>query len=327
VISVVICAYTKNRWDQLQAAVESVARQSASVQIVIVIDHNDELLEMATARWPNSQSPKRHVVANRFAKALSGARNTGVTVASGDVIAFLDDDATARDGWLDAIEAAFADYPSIGGLGGRVEPAWQVEPPAWLPPEFWWVVGCSYVGLPGEAREVRNPIGANMGFSRAVFEKVGGFREEIGRVGTIPLGCEETELSIRAGAAGFAIWFVPDAVVDHFVPADRLTVGYFIRRCHSEGLSKAVVSGLAGAADGLQSERKYVSETLPRAAMAASRRLVTGPRRGDNLARLAALVGGVLAAAAGYARGTAAYHRRRDPLGPAPALQWDQPGS
>jgi len=322
VISVVICAYTTKRWDRLQAAVESVEGQSAPAEIVIVIDHNDELYEMSTARWPH-----HHVVANRFAKGLSGARNTGVTEASGDVIAFLDDDAAARDGWLDSLERTFGDNPSVGGAGGRVEPAWEAGPPGWLPPEFWWVVGCSYVGLPGEAREVRNPIGANMGFSRAVFEKVGGFREEIGRVGTIPLGCEETELSIRAGAAGFTIWYVPDAVVDHWVPAERSTVGYFVRRCYAEGLSKAVVTDLAGRADGLQSERKYVSETLPRAAITALRHVARGPRRLDNLGRMTALVGGVLAAGAGYARGTISYHGRRDPLGPAPALQWDRPES
>jgi glycosyltransferase involved in cell wall biosynthesis len=318
VTSVVICAYTMKRWDRLQAAVESVEGQSSSAEIVIVIDHNDELLEMCIRRWPH-----HHVVANGFAKGLSGARNTGVTEASGDVIAFLDDDAEARSGWLDSIEAAFDGDSSIGGVGGRVEPGWEAQPPGWLPAEFWWVVGCSYVGLPRETRQVRNPIGANMAFSRAVFEKVGGFREEIGRVGNIPLGCEETELSIRAAAAGFCIWYIPQAVVDHWVPAERLTPGYFLRRCHAEGLSKALVSGLAGRADGLQSERKYVSETLPRAGRAALRQVVVGPRRLDSLGRLAALGGGVLAAVAGYVRGTIAYRTRRDRLGPAPALDWD----
>ena len=156
-ITVVVCAYTTKRWDLLQVAIESVECQSVPAQIVLVIDHNDELYDMCVARWP-----QHHVVANRFAKGLSGARNTGVTEAAGDVIAFLDDDASARDGWLESLEQAFENDPSIGGVGGRVEPAWDVPPPGWLPPEFWWVVGCSYVGLPLTACEVRNPIGANM---------------------------------------------------------------------------------------------------------------------------------------------------------------------
>ena len=145
----------------------------------------------------------------------------------------------------------------------------------------------------------------------------------IGRVGTIPLGCEETELSIRAGVTGFTVRYVPEAIVDHWVPPERATPGYFVRRCYAEGLSKAVVSSLAGRADGLQSERKYVSETLPSAVFAAARRIATGPRRLDSLGRVSALVGGVVVAGAGYVRGMMGYRRRRDPLGPAPALQWD----
>lgn len=315
--SVVICAYTTKRWTQLQAAVESVASQTDDVEIVIVIDHNDQLLADSVARWPH-----RRVVANRFAKGLSGARNTGVSESTGDVIAFLDDDATAASGWLDALNAGFTDQ-AVGGVGGHVMPAWEKSPPNWLPPEFFWVIGCSYVGLPAIAQEVRNPIGANMGFRRSVFEQVGGFREEIGRVGTIPLGCEETELSLRARAAGFSVWYAPDATVHHSVPAERMTVRYFVRRCYAEGLSKALVSALAGRTEGLASERAYVTRTLPRAVRDALRRVVCGPSRVDGLCRAAAVIGGVAAAGTGFVRGTVSYRARRAPLGPAPSLRWD----
>jgi GT2 family glycosyltransferase len=315
VSSVVICAYTLARWGQLQESVESVAPQTSD--LVIVVDHNDELLQRCLARWP-----QHRVVPNRHAQGLSGARNTGVSEASDDVIAFLDDDATAERNWLEVLTATFSD-PSVGGVGGHVVPAWSASPPAWLPSEFWWVIGCSYTGLPSEIREVRNPIGANMAFRRSVFEQVGGFREEIGRVGTIPLGCEETELSIRARAAGFTVWYRPDAVVHHWVPAERVTLGYFFRRCYAEGLSKALVSALAGRDQGLASERTYVSRTIPAAAVVALSQAGRGPARAAALARLAALIGGVLAAADGFVRGTLAYRKRPTSLGPAPAIRWD----
>jgi GT2 family glycosyltransferase len=317
--SVVICAYTTKRWGQLQAAVESVAGQSADVDIVIVIDHADELLQMCVARWP-----EHRVVANRFAQGLSGARNTGLAVATGDVIAFLDDDAVAEHGWLDALTAGFVD-DSVGGVGGRVVPAWERDPPGWLPEEFWWVVGCSYAGLPTGAQEIRNPIGANMAFARSVFEQVGGFREEIGRVGTIPLGCEETELSIRARAAGFSVWYRPDAIVRHSVPAGRATLEYFLRRCYAEGLSKAVVSALAGRTDGLASERTYVTVTLPRAVRNALLETVRGPARRDGLRRAAAVIAGLVSAGAGFVRGTVVHRRRPTPLGAAPSIRWELP--
>ena len=315
--SVVICAYTTERWGQLQEAVESVATRSADAEIVIVVDHADDLLEMCATEWPHHR-----VVSNQFAQGLSGARNTGVAQTTGDVIAFLDDDATADSGWLDALTAGFTDQ-SVGGVGGRILPAWAKPPPGWLPPEFWWVVGCSYVGLPATAQEIRNPIGANMAFTRSVFEQVGGFREEIGRVGSIPLGCEETELSIRARAAGFNIWYVPDAVVHHWVPGARLTLRYFLHRCYAEGLSKAVVSALAGRTDGLASERAYASRTLPRAVRAALLQAVRGPARGDGLRRAATVVAGLLAAGAGFVHGAVVDRKRQTPLGPAPSIRWE----
>jgi GT2 family glycosyltransferase len=317
--SVVICAYTTKRWGQLQAAVESVSDQSGGVEIVLVIDHDDELLRRSVARWP-----QHRVVANRFAQGLSGARNTGVSEATGEVIAFLDDDATAEVGWLDSLVAGFTD-DSVGGVSGHVVPAWAEPPPRWLPPEFWWVVGCSYVGLPSMAQEVRNPIGANMAFRRSVFERVGGFREGIGRVGTIPLGCEETELSIRARSAGFSVWYAPDAIVHHWVPAERTTPRYFLRRCYAEGISKAVVSAFAGRADGLESERAYVTHALPAAARSGLSQAVRGPARVDGLGRVAAIVGGLLAAGVGFGRGTIAHRKRNGLLGPAPSIRVDHP--
>jgi GT2 family glycosyltransferase len=316
VTSVVICAYTTKRWDQLQAAVESVAGQSSNVEIVIVVDHDDDLLDMCVDKWPHHR-----VVPNRFAQGLSGARNTGVSYTTGEVIAFLDDDAVAESGWLDALTAGFADE-SVGGVGGHVKPAWAAAPPSWLPPEFWWVVGCSYVGLPIEAREVRNPIGANMAFTRSVFEHVGGFREEIGRVGTIPLGCEETEFSIRARAAGFTVWYLPTAIVHHSVPAERLTLRYFLRRCYAEGLSKALVSALAGRTDGLASERAYATRTLPHAVRGGLAQAVRGPARIDGLRRAAAVIAGLLSASVGYVQGAVAHRRRQASLGPAPTIPW-----
>jgi glycosyltransferase involved in cell wall biosynthesis len=315
VSSVIICAYTLARWDQLQAAVESVAHQTSD--LVIVVDHNDDLLEQCRARWPGHR-----VVANRHGQGLSGARNTGVSEAREDIIAFIDDDATADSAWLEVLTAGFTD-PSVGGVGGHVVPAWAAPPPTWLPSEFWWVLGCSYTGLPPEARPIRNPIGANMAFRRSVFEQVGGFREEIGRIGTTPLGCEETELSIRAGAAGFTVWYRPEAIVHHCVPPERVTLRYFLRRCYAEGLSKALVSALAGRNDGLASERAYVTRTLPTAAAGALAQAGRGPERLDGVARLAALIGGVLAAADGFVHGTLAYRRRPTSLGPAPSIQWD----
>ncbi len=174
-----------------------------------------------------------------MSKGLSGARNTGVRAARGDVVVFLDDDARGDERWLEKILEPFAD-PAVAGCGGWIVPEWQGERPRWFPQTFLWIMGCSYEGLPATGATIRNPIGANMALRRRVFDLVGGFSAGLGRIGTTPLGCEETELCIRYGVnhSDDRFVMVRESVVFHSVPASRTTWDYFFRRCWSEGLPK-----------------------------------------------------------------------------------------
>jgi glycosyltransferase involved in cell wall biosynthesis len=294
--SVVICAFTQRRWADLGAAIASVRRQSTpAAQVLVVVDHEDELLRRAAAEHRDVQ-----VLSNRHARGLSGARNTGVEAARGSHVAFLDDDAVADPRWLERLSAAYADEGTLGA-GGRVEPSWpRGARPVWFPAEFDWVVGCTHAGMPARPSEVRNLVGANMSFRRDVLVELGGFREGIGRVGARPVGCEETELCIRAGRRwpDGRIAYVPEARVVHRVTPERATPRYFLARCRAEGWSKARVSDMVGAGDGLAAERVYVRRTLPRAVL---RDVATAPRRPSALARPAAIVAGLLTTGAGYA--------------------------
>ena len=265
-VSVVICAYTMRRWDDIVAAVDSVVGQTVdAAEILLVIDHNDDLRTRATERFaPTSPYRRVRILPNSDRQGLSGARNTGVIAARGQVVAFLDDDASAAPDWIETLLRHYRD-PEVLGVGGRADPVWPGRRPGWLPREFDWVVGCSYLGQPTRPADVRNFIGANMSLRRSAFEAVGGFSHGIGRVGRTPLGCEETELCIRVHQQiqPAHLRYDPAMVVRHRVSADRVRVSYFLRRCYSEGLSKAVVSRLVGASDGLSSEREYISAVLP----------------------------------------------------------------
>ena len=217
--TVVICAYSEARWGELCAAISSVERQTHPAdECLLVIDHNPDLFKRSVEVFPNVK-----VIENVQATGLAGARNTGVGQASGEVIVFLDDDAWAEPDCLNELLRPYAD-PSVIGTGGLVVPAWIATPPAWFPKEFYWVIGCSYRGLPETAAPIRNPIGAAMSFRRSVFEEVGLFSANVGRITTVPLGCEETELAIRAlrHFEGSKIVHVPSAVVHHSVGPERL---------------------------------------------------------------------------------------------------------
>ncbi|WAM17001.1 glycosyltransferase family 2 protein [Rhodococcus sp. JS3073] len=300
-LSVVICAYTTRRWFDLCRSVESVLSQDGpDPELILVIDHCDELYVRACNRFREDE--RVTVLANADTRGLSGARNTGVRAAHGDVVAFVDDDARAEPGWTQALIHHYRNR-GIAGVGGYAVPSWSGVRPPWLPEEFDWVVGCSYVGQPTRVAPVRNPIGCNMSMRRSVLYAVGGFRSEVGRVGSVPVGGEETELCIRirANRTSNQILFDPDMRVQHHVSADRATLRYFVRRCHHEGLSKAVVAELTTASDALSSERTYTLHVLPRAVLREGLSM-----RRDGLARAAVVLLGLAVTTAGYLQGRAA---------------------
>ncbi|MGW0906340.1 glycosyltransferase family 2 protein [Streptomyces sp. NPDC002853] len=303
-ISVVICVYTEDRWEDILAAVASVRAQSlAALETLLVVDHNASLLERLGKEYKETEGVR--VLANAGPRGLSAGRNTGIAASGGEIIAFLDDDAVAERDWLRHFAEGYAD-PKVFAVGGRTMPIWESRRrPAWFPEEFDWVVGCTYKGLPEGRVRVRNVLGGNASFRRSAFEAAGGFATGIGRDGDKrPLGCEETELCIRlTRARPDAILLIDDrAVIHHRVPAARERFRYFRTRTYAEGLSKALVARSVGAEKGLESERRYATRVLP-AGVARGLRDALLARPG-GAGRAGAIVAGVVTAAGGYVLGS-----------------------
>jgi GT2 family glycosyltransferase len=315
-VSVVICAYTQARWDDLSAAVASALSQPDATEVIVVIDYEDALLARATNALTG---PRVRVVPNREKQGLSGARNTGVHESSSALVAFLDDDAEATATWLGELVGCMSS-DDIVGVGGRAEPRWpNGAASSTLPPELLWVVGCTYVGQPTELSEVRNVIGCSMLFRRERLLAVGGFNLNTGRIGSIPLGGEETELCIKLRQAdpSARILFQPLSIVNHRVSADRTTWRYLSRRSFFEGVSKSALSRDLGS-DALSSERSYTTRVLP---IGAIRQLAGGRPLGA-----AAIVLSLGAAAAGFVYGSLKVRRRsRDALAVGNAATIDLP--
>ncbi|MGH2936559.1 MAG: glycosyltransferase [Solirubrobacterales bacterium] len=305
-VSVVVSTYDESRWSQLVACVASLRRQSApAAQLIVVVDHNAALLDRAREAFAEAI-----VIDNDHPRGLAGARNAGIAASATDVVAFIDDDARAEPDWLEQLRGCFAAAETVGA-GGALIPDWEDGRPTWVPPEFYWVFGCSYTGLPEELAPVRNPIGANMAARAEVLQEVGGFREGgeadsprelrargmVRAAGNVP---DDTDLAIRVKQRlADAVWlYQPSARVLHSVPAARTSVGYFMRRSFEEGVGKASLSRFVGTEAGLSSERGYVSRVLPRGV----RRELGKLARGDAAAalRILAILAGTAAAAIGY---------------------------
>jgi hypothetical protein len=310
-VSVVIAAFSSDRWTQLRDAVASVgAQHRPALETIVVIDHNPGLLGRARRELTDAV-----VIPNAGQRGASGARNTGVARSRGEVVAFLDDDACATPEWLAAMTVHFAD-PAVAGVGGRVDPLWATARPNWFPGEFDWTVGASYSGMPEATAQVRNVWSNNMALRRMAFDAAGGFREDFGKVGAASRP-EDTELCLRVTSGSWL--YEPTSAVGHWVPAQRATLRYFLRRCYEEGKGKAQLAIMDGAANGTSAERSYTMRVLPGAVGRGLREAATGDRSGAL--RSAAIIVGFGMAAAGFAVGFLAGAASRRTTSPAPTTE------
>ena len=138
-----------------------------------------------------------------------------------------------------------------------------------------------------------------MAIRRQVFDMVGGFRDDFGKVGARSRP-EDTDLCLRAAEGyGGGIWiYEPSGAAGHRVPAERATVGYFVYRCFHEGWGKAALAALNGMTESISSERLYTRRVLPAAVM---RGLKEGARgKGSGGLRSLAIVAGFIVVMIGF---------------------------
>ena len=327
-VSVVIPAYTLERWELIQKAVESVRAQTAPVEaVVLCVDHNAELLERARVQWPPSdRDPPVRVITNEYDEHLSGrethrrahgtarrfgagsARNTAVASLSSDIVAFLDDDAWAEPHWIEELLATYTD-PSIVAVGGAPLPDFETARPTWFPLNFDWVFGCAYRGMPTEPAPLRRLIGANLSVRLDAFRAVGEFQS---------VDFDDLDLCSRliAHYGSTSVYYTPRAVVHHYVPAERVTWRYFRRRCFFVNREKVEAFHNMGSAASLAAEREFVLNTLAQQCVADFKRGLAGEP--GAFRSIAAMFIGIVMAGLGHLSGQVAQLTRRSSEQPSP---------
>src|SRR6201999_1170339 len=111
-------------------------------ETIVVVDHNPELFD-----WAREAFPEAIVIENAHDRGVVGNRNSGIEAASGDIVVLTDDDTRGDPDWIGELAACLAD-PNVVGVTGEPLPNWKGSRPRWFPGEFYWVFGCSYIGLP-----------------------------------------------------------------------------------------------------------------------------------------------------------------------------------
>jgi glucosyl-dolichyl phosphate glucuronosyltransferase len=245
--SVVIATY--NRASDLRDTLSSLAglRPHGDWE-VIVVDNNssDDTRAVVEAAIPSFPAPLRYLFERE--QGRSPALNAGIRLAQGTIIATTDDDVRVEPDWLDraaeGLERLNCDY-----VGGRVLPIWGAPRPAWLPNhggKQWAVIALLDYGPEPLEFGARVPLGVNMAFRREAFARAGLLDPHTGRKAGTLLGQEVREWCIRARVAGVRGFYVPEMVVQHIIPAARLTKAYFRRWFYWRGISRARLYEKAG---------------------------------------------------------------------------------
>lgn len=239
-VSIVICTYTSDRYDVFTAAVESALAQTYDpIELVLVIDGNPDVYEQTIEDFGDNDGVV--ISDNKQNQGISYSRTRGAELASGDIVAFIDDDGMAERDWIANLVDVYKGTDAIA-VGGDVRPNWQSERPDFFPEEFYWLVGCVEPGFAEDGEEVRNGYGSNISFRRDVFLSAGGYDTHTGRRGDKHIQAHEAPVCIRIRElTGKGVVYTDKAVVNHMLFDYRGEFRWLVFRSFWQGYSKRVM--------------------------------------------------------------------------------------
>jgi len=270
-VSVVVCTYTMDRWDVFTAAVESALAQTHEpLEVVLVIDGNREVYEHAVDDFGDRANVVIHD--NNENRGISYSRTKGAELASGEIVAFIDDDGVAEPDWIEKHVERYVETDAVA-VAGYVAPNWQSEKPDFFPEEFYWLVGCTERGFAEDGEEIRNGYGSNVSYRREVFLDVGGYDVNTGRKGDRHIQAHEAPVGIRIREEyGKGVVYVADAVVHHTLFDYRGEFRWLVFRSFWQGFSKRVMELLYPGAQG--NESAFLKDLFVRALPSRVKRTV-----------------------------------------------------
>jgi glycosyltransferase involved in cell wall biosynthesis len=270
-VSVVICGYTMDRREVFTAAIDSVLAQThRPLEVVIVIDGNPTLHERIVTRY--GDDPAVRIDLNAENRGISYSRTRGAELATGEVVAFIDDDAVAEQAWIAEHVQVYAQTDAVA-VAGPVLPVWLETEPDWFPAEFSWLVGCTEPGFAADGEEIRNGYGSNVSYLRDVFLDVGGYDVQTGRKGDRHIQAHEAPVGIRIRETyGKGVVYVEDAIVHHTLFAYRGEFRWLVFRSFWQGYSKRVMELLYPRAQ--RNESAFLKHLFGRALPSRAKRTV-----------------------------------------------------
>lgn len=265
-VSVILTLYTVDQMDYLRECVNGLLKQTYDNIEIVVCPENDDVIAQTVSFCEALESDIDISVfpLHNVTGGLSEARNRGARKASGEIVAFLDVDAVPNQSWVEELVNPYVEF-DLFAVGGRATPVWETtnQRPLWIPEEFDWLIGSNHTEFGEEGDFVRNTYGCNISFRRDVFLNLGGYDTELGKNDGFNLQGEEPELGIKLQTEyNTAVYYQPNAVINHYVNEEQQELGWLVRRAFLQGISKQVIESKHSGKNSLSEENSYLSFVL-----------------------------------------------------------------
>ena len=260
-ISVILRTYNRDKY--IYNVLRSVAENDLphdQYEIVLVNNNSTDHTEQECQRFQADYPDIRFRYCVETNQGLSHARNRGIRESQGDLLAYVDDDATVNREYLRTYADFFAATPDAVAAGGPILPRYETEEPSWMSHYTRQLItGKLYLGdKPRPFARGAYPGGGNSCYRKSVFDTIGLFNVELGRKGNSLIGAEEKDLYDKMTTLGMRFYYLPTAILYHIIPPSKLTQDYFDRLTHGIGVSERYRT--------LQiSKKKYISRLFKEA--------------------------------------------------------------
>ncbi len=241
-ISVIICTYNRDKY--IYNVLKSLALgtlEHNAYEIILVDNNCTDNTRSEVDHFCNvfPQVSLRYFVETN--QGLSHARNRGIRESKGDILVYVDDDATVNPDYLKTYADWFASHPETDAAGGPIIPHYETgSEPKWMT-YFIKRLLTGYLYFGDKARPFPGdnyPGGGNAAYRASVFEKVGLYNVQLGRNGDSLTGGEEKDIFDKMKREGMQFVYLPDAILYHSIPGYKLEADYFNRLTTGIGQSE-----------------------------------------------------------------------------------------
>jgi glycosyltransferase involved in cell wall biosynthesis len=243
-LDVIIPTYNRHKLLERTLASLLAAETPTGLDVrVTVVDNNstDETRSAVESHMGRFQGRLAYVFEHR--QGRSHALNAGIRSTTGDLVGMIDDDEEIASGWYASLHAVFS-RGEVDFIGGPYVPRWGATPPAWLPKAYLgaigWVDGGDEV-VPFDDNYPGILMGGNAVISRETLNKVGLYNTKLGRTDKRLISGEDDDMYQRLLGAGARGLYVPELIIYHYIPPERLTKKYFRSWCFWRGVSCGVI--------------------------------------------------------------------------------------